>query len=81
MYGGEGVGNEMKEKDSRKRGVGCHMKGPCIPLRCKLSLELFSSASLVSVFSICMALLIKHQYEEPLRRVVGCRLLQSPAFH
>lgn len=35
------VGNEMKEKESRKGDVGCHIQGPYIPRRCKLSLELF----------------------------------------
>lgn len=36
--------NVMKEKDSRKRAIGCHIQGPCVPWRCKLSLELFSVA-------------------------------------
>lgn len=77
---GHGIGNEMKKK-GRKRGVGCHIQGPCIPSHCKLSLELFSVASLVSVFSIFMAVLIKHQYEKPLWRAAGGRVLQFRAFH
>lgn len=40
-HSGHGVGSEMKEKESRKRGVGCYIQGPCIPWSCKLSLELF----------------------------------------
>lgn len=79
-HSGHGVGNEMKEKESRKRGAGCHIQGSCIPWRCKLSLKLFSVASLVSVFSIFMAMLIKHQYERPLWRAAGCWMLQSWAF-
>lgn len=74
-HSGHGVGNEMKEKESSKRGVGCHIQGLCIPRCCKLSLELFSVASLVSVFSIFMAVLIKHQYERALcgeLQAVGC---------
>ena len=80
-HSSHGVGNERKEKEGRKRGVRCHIQGPCIPPHCKLSLELFSVASLVSVFSIFMAVLIKHQYEKPLWRAAGGRVLQSLAFH
>lgn len=61
---GHCMGNEMKEKEIHQRSEGCHVQGPCIPRCHKLSLVLFSVASLVSVFSIFMAVLIKHQYAE-----------------
>lgn len=59
-------GSEIKERVSSKRGVGCHIQGLRIPRCGELSLELFSVASLVSVFSIFMAVLIKHQYKRAL---------------
>lgn len=70
------------ERAYRGREVhGSAFKVLAFPLHCKLSPELFSTASLVSVFSIFMALLIKHQYERPLRRAAGCAALQSLAPH
>lgn len=59
-------GSEIKERVSSKRGVGCNIQGLRIPRCSKLSRELFSVASLVSVFSIFMAVLIKHQYKRAL---------------
>ena len=72
-YSGRGVGNEMKERESRKRGVGCHIRGPCVPRCCKLSLELF----LCGFISKCLFNIYGRVNKTSIREafVESCRLL------
>lgn len=65
----------MKAVGQAVRAVYAIFKVPVFPRCGKLSLELFffSVASLVSVFSIFMAALIKHQYKRASRgELRGC---------